>query len=113
MAAPEVINRARFSFEQSRHDCRAMVVNMYPVAHVEAVAVDRQRFGAQCLDDHKRNQFLRKLIASIVVRTTGDNHLLTIGLVGGKHEKIGARFTRRVWRARSEGRLLGELSSFS
>ena len=46
--------------------------------------------------DHQGNEFLRKLIGSVIVRAVGDQHGQREGMAPGAHEMIGRRLGRRV-----------------
>ena len=94
---------------EHQQDPRAVILDVQPVAHVAAVAVDRQRPPLERVQDHQRNQLLRKLIRPVVVRAVGDQHRQAVGVEVGAHQMIGRRLARRVRRVRRVRRLLAEL----
>ena len=49
-----------------------MVLDVEPVAHVAAVAVDRQRLALERVQDHERDQLLGELEGAVVVRAVRD-----------------------------------------
>ena len=65
--AADVIRFARTCRARARCERRAVILDVQPVAHVEAVAVDRQRLAHQRVDDHQRNELLGKLIGSVII----------------------------------------------
>ena len=56
----------------AEEDAGAVVVDVEPVAHVAAVAVDRQRLALDGVQDHQRDQLLGELVRAVVVRAVGD-----------------------------------------
>src|SRR5207253_6925078 len=52
-------------------NCLAMVFHIQPIAHVQPITVDRQRLSRARIQNDERNQFLRKLIWPVIVRTVG------------------------------------------
>ena len=85
-----------------------MVLHMDPVAHIHAIAIDRQRLIPHRVDDHERDQFFRELIRAVIVRAARDDHFLPKGSVASEREQVGAGFARGIGRTRIERRLLGE-----
>src|SRR5437868_3498614 len=49
----EIIDRTSFSFEQSSDDPGAVITDVNPIAHVHSIAIHRERFIAERLDDHE------------------------------------------------------------
>ena len=113
ITAAEIVNRARFAFEDRRDHGSAMILNVDPVAHIQPVAVNRQRLLAQRFDDHERDQFLRKLIGAVIVRAAGHDHFLAVGFMMREREKIRADFARGIGRAGIKRRIFFELSGFA
>ena len=66
-----------------------MVGNVDPVAHVAAVAVDRQGTALERLRNHQRDEFFRKLEWAVVVCTTGDDRRESVRLHRGKNQQVG------------------------
>src|SRR3546814_15414414 len=65
-----------------------------PVAHVLALAIDRQRPALQRRKDHQRDQLLGKLVGAVVVGAVAGDNRTPVGMVPGAHEEIG----RASWR---------------
>ena len=66
---------------QHEQDAGAVVLDVEPVAHVAAVAVDRQRLALERVEDHQRDQLLGELVRAVVVRAVGDQRRQAVGLV--------------------------------
>jgi hypothetical protein len=111
--ATEIVNGARLAFEQRGHDPGAMVLDVDPVAHIRAVAVNREAIVAHGVDDHEGDQFFGELIRPVVVRATGDDDFLAEGFVAGQRDQVGPGFARGIGRARLDRRLLGEPPRFT
>ena len=50
-----IVNLPWFAIEKGRDNRRAMILHVNPVAHVQAVAIDRERLVAQGANDHERD----------------------------------------------------------
>ena len=87
-----------------------MICYVDPIAHVPAIAINRERLVTDRFDDHEWNQFFRELIRAVIVRAPRHQHFLAVSSGGSEDKKIGAGFACRIWRARIEGRLLGEFA---
>jgi hypothetical protein len=79
----------------------AVVRDVQPVADVGAVAINRQRFAFERVDNHQRNQFFRMLIRAVVVRTIGDQRWHPVGSDERAYQMIARRLARGVGRARA------------
>ena len=86
----------------------AVILDVQPVADVAAVAVDRQRPAVERVQDHQRNQLLRKLVRTVVVRAVGDQRRQAVGVEVGPHQMIGRGLAGRVRRVRRVRRVFGE-----
>ena len=67
----------------------AVVLDVEPVAHVQAVAVDRQRLVLEGVGDHQRDQLLGKLVGAVVVAAARDHDRQAEGVVVGAAEQVG------------------------
>ena len=76
------------------------VLDVEPVADLHAVAVHRQAVAVQRVEDHQRDQLLRVLVRTVVVRAPADHRLHAIGVGVGGHEQVGAGLRRAVRRRR-------------
>src|SRR5436190_2100446 len=68
-AATDIILFARPPLLQHGHDSGTVIVHVEPVTNVPAVSIDGQRPLIGGVQDRERNQLLRKLERSVVVRT--------------------------------------------
>jgi hypothetical protein len=89
-------------------DRGAVVADVQPVAHVLAVAVDRQRLAGERVDDHQRDQLFGELVRAVVVGAVGGEHRQAVGVVEGAHQVVGRRLAGANTAVRRVGRGLGE-----
>src|SRR5208283_2367913 len=87
-----------------------MILYVQPITNVHAVAVDRKRLIVQRVGDHKRNQFLRKLVRAVIVRTSSNNDRGAEGMKVGKGQQIGGSFARRIGAVRMQRGRFGKPS---
>ena len=73
-----------------------MVLDIEPVAHVLARAVNRQRLAIQCVEDDQRDELFREMVRPVIVRAVGKHDRQAIGLVPGAHEMVARRLARRI-----------------
>jgi hypothetical protein len=85
--------------------------NVKPVAHVHAVAVDRQRFAASGVEDHQRNELFRELVGTVVVGAVGGQHRQAVGVVIGAHQMVAAALLAEYGLLGSQTAFLGEGAS--
>ena len=82
----------------------AVVVHVQPVAHVQTVAVERQRQVVDRVGDEERNHLLGELVRPVVVRRARDDHRHAVGGQVAVGQAIGAGLARRVRIARAAAR---------
>ena len=82
-----------------------MILHVQPVADVQALAIDGQRFALQDIIDHERNEFLRKLIRPVVVRAARDADGHTIRVAISADHQVRTRLRRRIRAVRLERRI--------
>ena len=87
-----------------------VVAHVEPVAHVHAVAVDRNRLAGQHALDHHRDQLLRELVRAVVVRAIGDDRGQAVGVMIGAHQHVARGLAGGVGRVRRVGRGFGEIA---
>ena len=75
-----------------------MVLNVKPVAHVLALAINREGLAVPNVIDEQRNQFLRELVGAVVVGAIGHNSRHAEGVVESA-DKMIRRGLRRGIRA--------------
>ena len=88
-----------------------MVLDMEPIADLQAVAVDRDRLTFERVEDRERDQLLRKVIRPVIVRAVGDDGRKPIGRVPGGDQVIGRCLGGRIGRVRAVGGVLAEASA--
>ena len=94
--------------EQHPLDRPAVVLDVEPVAHVEPVAVDRQRLALERVHQHERDQLLGKLERPVVVRAVARRDRQPVGVVVGPNQVVGRGLARRVRRVGRVGGVLAE-----
>ena len=85
-----VVGRAHPAAGQDRTNRRAVILHKEPVADVLPVAVNRQRFAFKRVQDHQRDEFFRKLVRAVVVRTVGCQRGQSKGVLIGPDQVIRA-----------------------
>ena len=85
-----------------------MVLDVEPVAHLLAVAVDRQRLAGEGVDDHQRDQLLGKMKRAVVVGAVGRQHRQAVGVMPGADQVVARRLARRIGAVRLVGVGLAE-----
>src|SRR5690625_6536743 len=88
-----------------------MVIDIEPVSYIPAISIDREGFALERREDDLRDELLRKLVGSIIVRAIRYDHRESIGPVPGTDEVVGGCLTRRVGGTRVVGRRLGEVGA--
>ncbi len=83
-----------------------MVVDVEPVAHICARAVDRQRLALQAVEDDERDELLGEVVRAVVIRAVGDKGWQTVGVVPSADQVVAGGLASRVRRV---GRILGGL----
>ena len=66
----------------------SMIHYIEPVAHVLALTIHRQRLAVADIVDEERNQLLRELVGTIVVRAVGYDSRHSVCVVEGTHEVV-------------------------
>src|ERR1051326_196100 len=93
-AAADVVNLARAPLTQDEFERAAVVLNVEPVAHVLSIAVNRQRLGVERIDDHQGDEFLWKLIGTVIVRWARNHDRQAESAMVSERQQISAGFAR-------------------
>ena len=94
--AAHVVGLAQAPGFEHAADGAAVVAHVQPVAHLHAVAVHRQVFACQGVDDHEGDEFFREVQRAVVVAAVGGEHGQAVGVVPGAHQVIGCSLAGRV-----------------
>ena len=108
IVAADVVDLADASLLQDEVDGAAVILDVEPVADVLAIAVDRQFLVGQCVDDHQRDELLREMVRTVVVRAARDCRRDLVGAVVSHDEQVSTGLRRRIRARRLEVRLLRE-----
>lgn len=71
VAAPDIVGLADDATFKYQRQGLGMVLDVEPISDVPTIAVDRQGFAGEPLDDHVRDQLLWEVIRAVVVRAVG------------------------------------------
>ena len=63
----DIINFAHSAVVNNKIYCFAMILNIKPIAHIFALAVNGKRLIIQCIRYHKRNKLFWEMIRPVVV----------------------------------------------
>ena len=107
--AADVIDFALAAFFQNGSDAAAMIVDIEPVAHLLAIAIDRQRPVLEGIGDHQRNQLFGKLIRTVIVGRARDQHRHLVSDEVRPGQQIGPGFGGGIRAAGIEREILGRL----
>ena len=90
IVSANVVNLSVASFTHHEVNSLAVVFHVEPVAYILSFSVNRELFSFQYVVDDKRNELLREVVRTIVVRATcyGDRHVISVMI--GHYEKVGA-----------------------
>src|SRR5262249_47287831 len=87
--AADVVALAKTTLLEHSYQSLCVVVDIKPIADVEASSINRHLFAGEPLDDGQRDQLLGELIGAIVVRAVGDKDGQTKSVPPRAHEMIG------------------------
>ena len=104
----DVVGLARHPALEDDVDRRGEVLDEEPVAHLRAVAVDRDRVAVERVEDGQRDQLLRVLARPVVVGGADDQRVGAEGVLEGGDDQVATGLRGGVGRGRVERRGLGE-----
>lgn len=85
----DVVDLARTAPLEHPTDGCAVVAHVEPVAHLQPVAVDRQRLERERVADHQRDQLLGELPRAIIIGAVGREDRQAVCVVVGPHQVVG------------------------
>ena len=106
--AADVIDLPYSAVLEDKVDGFAMIFNIKPVAYIETLPVDRERFVVETVDDHERNELFGEMIGAIVVAATGNSRREAVSTMVGLDEKVSPGFGGGIGRRGVDGGGLGE-----
>jgi hypothetical protein len=107
-ATPDAVGFADSTVLQGNPQCAHVILDVQPVAHVVAAAVDRQPATLERIKRHERYQLFRELARTVVVRAVREDQRQPIRVVPRAGEVVRAGLGRRIGRARAIRARLGE-----
>ena len=90
--AADVVGFGYLAFMENEVDGACVVNYVEPVANVFALAINRKRLALADIVDEQRNQLLRELIRSVVVRAVGHDGRHAVCIVEGTHKVVARCF---------------------
>ena len=106
-AAADVVDLAGAPFRADEFDALHVVVDVEPVPHVRAVAVERDLRAVEQVGDEQGDDLLGEVVVPVVVRAAGHAHVEAVGAVVGEGDQVAGGLRRRVGRVRGERVRLG------
>ena len=94
--AADVVRLGHLAVVENYVDGPCMVFHIQPVAHVLALAVHRQRLAVADVVDEQRDQLLRELVRTVVVRAVRHDGRHAVRVVEGTHKVVAARLAGAV-----------------
>src|ERR1044072_9269301 len=103
IARADVINGAGLSFFHHGHNRAAVVLNINPVTHIQAIAINRNLLLGESVGNGERQKFFGKLPWPIVVTAASYDGVQSKRVMSSADQMFGRRFRRgirTVWRKR-------------
>lgn len=100
----DVVNLTRSTGGEKKGDRLCVILDIQPVAHLVAIAIDRDIGAVDEIGDKEGDQLLEKLSRSVVVGATGDYDVLSVTPMRGERHQVApglggrVRARRRKWR---------------
>src|SRR5439155_4767662 len=93
---PDVVDTAGLSLAQDKLDRGAVVIDVQPVTHLTAVAVEWQELSIESVRREEREDLLRILVRAVRVRPARDGCVHAEGPYRRKHLQISSCLRRAV-----------------
>src|SRR5262249_6170996 len=104
------VNAIRPAFLQSQQNPATVIVNIDPVAHILAIAVDRNWLVVDGVRNQQRQKLLWKLPRPIIVSASCYNCIRSKRVMCRTDQMLSSCFRSRIWTVRCEWRSLGEVT---
>jgi len=96
VVAADVVGFTQLALLGNKNQGAGVVFHVEPVPDLLAVAVHRQRFARQSVENHQRDELFRKMVWPVIVAAVGDNHRQAESAAPGADEVVRAGFTGAV-----------------
>ena len=96
----DIISIRNLTLMENHINRTRMILYIQPVAHILTLTIHRQWLAMTDIIDEQRNQLLRELIRTIIIRAVGHNSRQAISIVESTHKVITACLRSRIWRVR-------------
>lgn len=88
VVAADVIGIGYVALLRYQDEGAGVVFHKQPVAYLAAVAVYRQGFAGQGVEDDQRDEFFREVVRAVVVAAVGDQRGQAVGALPGADEVV-------------------------
>ena len=106
--AADIVGFADNTFGNDLIQRARVVFDKQPVADLHTVAVHRQRFAVERVQNYQRNEFFRKMVGAVVVGAVGYDGRQAVSTQPCADEVVAGRFRSRVGAGRRVWRGLGK-----
>ena len=86
--ATDIVGLSHLAIVEDGVNSTCMIYYIEPVTYILALAIDRERLAMTDVVDEERNQFLRELVRSIVVRAVGHDSWHAVCIVEGTYKMV-------------------------
>ena len=104
----DVVYLALSAFSKYEVYRAAVILDVQPVAHVLALAVDGQRLIRQRVQDHKRDELLGEMVRTVIVRAAAYRDGKPVSAMVREHKEIRSRLGARIRAGRMQRSALGK-----
>ena len=84
----DVVGFAQHALLGNKGQGASVILDIKPVADIEAIPIHWHRFAEKTLNDHVRDKLLRKLVRPIIVGAIGDQNRKPIGMMPRADEMV-------------------------
>ncbi len=77
-------------------ECACVVFHIEPITDLVTLAVYRQRFAIQGVEDHQRDQLLGEVVRAVVVGAVGDDSRQAVSTAPGAHQMVTGGLGGRI-----------------
>ena len=94
--AAEIVFLSRLPLRQQTYESIGVIIDVQPVTYVGTAAVYWQRFALDSVQDGQWNEFLWKLVRTVIVRAIRDDDWQVVCLEPGMREMVGSSLAGRI-----------------
>ena len=94
----DIIGISYFSFMEDQINSFCMIFHEEPIAYIFTFSIYGQWFAMTYIVNKQRNQLLRELIGSVVIRTVCHHYRHSVCIVESSNEMVRTCLRCRIWR---------------